>query len=111
MHEGLADIPVDDELAGLHDLAELVLRVFVDPHLQPVDAGGLVVAGAVVEIDAHAHGVRPEADPVEALPVHLVDGGDAEADHDVRRAAAGEAAPGLRLGRADRVEQAWQMGA
>ena len=72
VHERLADVAVDDELAGLHDLAELVLRVAVDVHLQPVDAGGLVVAGAVVEVDAHADGVRPEADPVEALPDQVV---------------------------------------
>jgi len=62
VHEGLTDVAVDDQLAGLHDLAELVLGVAVDVHLQPVDAGGLVVAGAVVEVDAHTRGVRPEAD-------------------------------------------------
>jgi hypothetical protein len=42
--QGLADVPVHDELAGLHDLAELVLRVAVDVHLQPVDAGWKILA-------------------------------------------------------------------
>jgi len=59
-----------DELAGPHDLAGLVLGVAVDVQLQPVDARGLVVAGAVVEVDAHAGGVRPETPDEHALPDH-----------------------------------------
>ncbi len=44
VHERLAHVAVDDQLAALHDLAELVLGVAVDVDLQAVDAAGQVVA-------------------------------------------------------------------
>ncbi len=68
VHEGLADVAVDDQLAALDDLAQLVLGIAVHGDRQPVDAGGEVVAGAAVDIDGHVVGVGSEAAAVNRWP-------------------------------------------
>ena len=68
VHEGLAHVAEDHELAPLHDLAQLVLGVAVDVNLHAVDARGQVIAGAAVDVEAHLVGVEAKAAAQEALP-------------------------------------------
>ena len=58
VHEGLADVAVDDELAGLEYLAELILGVAVDLDFQTVDAAGEIVTDGVISVDPDAGGDR-----------------------------------------------------
>ena len=67
------DIAVNDQLAALHDLTDLVLAVAVHDEGQAVDAGGEVVARAAVHVDADTLGVRPKAASGEALPAAAVE--------------------------------------
>ena len=54
VHERLADVAVDHQLAGGQDLAQLVLPVAVDRDLGPVQTGCQVVSGAAVDVELDA---------------------------------------------------------
>jgi hypothetical protein len=73
---------MNDQLPAVHDLPQLVLPIAVHEDRKAVDAGGQIVAGAAVDIDADALrlGAKPaagEALPAvavadEAPPAHLI---------------------------------------
>ena len=68
----MAHVAVDDHLAALGDLAELILGVAVDVYFQTVDARAQVIARIVVAIDPQAVGCRAETGAVEPRAAGVV---------------------------------------
>ena len=64
---------MDHQLAILHDLAELILRIVVHVDLQAVHARSQIVAAAAQHVDMHLSGLHPQTAADEALALHAVD--------------------------------------